>query len=281
MMTCGSVDDGKSTLLGRILFETNNIFQDQSEYLDSIKLNHDDEIDYSLLLDGLIDEKSQGITIDLAFKYLNYKDKNIVFIDSPGHEEFTKNTAYAATLADVAVILVDSTKGVLSQTKNHMSIVSLFQQIILENNPETVILYTGYNDLNAAYHGHRFEYYDDVNNLLKSGFEIEKNKPSLKNILLKTLGFTYLNPHVYSDTVFFLGNFSKNFFITHKYLFGIGASISSFIFFFALGYLSKLLSRYLNNSETWKAINSFIIIFMGSLALYVLIEIVINLTSMY
>ena len=101
-------------------------------------------------------------------------------------------------------------------------------------------------------------------------FEVEKNKPSLKNILLKTLGFTYLNPHVYSDTVFFLGNF-----------FGIGASISSFIFFFALGYLSKLLSRYLNNSETWKAINSFIIIFMGSLALYVLIEIVINLTSMY
>ena len=129
VMTCGSVDDGKSTLLGRILFETNNIFQDQSEYLDSIKSNNDDEIDYSLLLDGLIDEKSQGITIDLAFKYLNYKDKNIVFIDSPGHEEFTKNTAYAATLADVAVILVDSTKGVLSQTKNHMSIVSLFQQI--------------------------------------------------------------------------------------------------------------------------------------------------------
>ena len=115
----------------------------------------------------------------------------------------------------------------------------------------------------------------------ETNLEIEKNKSSLKNIVLKTLGFTYLNPHVYSDTVFFLGNFSKNFFITHKYLFGIGASISSFIFFFALGYLSKLLSRYLNNSETWKAINSFIIIFMGSLALYVLIEIVINLTSMY
>ena len=115
----------------------------------------------------------------------------------------------------------------------------------------------------------------------ETSLEIEKNKSSLKNIVLKTLGFTYLNPHVYSDTVFFLGNFSKNFFITHKYLFGIGASLSSFIFFFALGYLSKLLSRYLNNSETWKAINSFIIIFMGSLALYVLIDIVINLTSMY
>ena len=113
----------------------------------------------------------------------------------------------------------------------------------------------------------------------ETNLEIEKNKLPLKNIVLKTLGFTYLNPHVYSDTVFFLGNFSKNFFITHKYLFGIGASISSFIFFFALGYLSKLLSKYLNNPDTWKAINAFIIIFMGSLALYVLIEIIINLKT--
>ncbi len=112
-----------------------------------------------------------------------------------------------------------------------------------------------------------------------TNFEVEKGKSSFKNIVLKTLGFTYLNPHVYSDTVFFLGNFSKNFFITHKYLFGFGASISSFIFFFALGYLSKLLSKYLNNYGTWKAINTFIIIFMGSLALYVLIEIIINLKS--
>ena len=102
---------------------------------------------------------------------------------------------------------------------------------------------------------------------------------SKSSVVIKTLGFTFLNPHVYSDTVFFLGNFSKNFFITHKYLFGFGASISSFIFFFALGYLSKLLSKYLNNSGTWNTINTFIIIFMGSLALYVLIEIIINLKS--
>ena len=109
-----------------------------------------------------------------------------------------------------------------------------------------------------------------------TSFGTDKGKSSLKNIVLKTLGFTYLNPHVYSDTVFFLGNFSKNFFITHKYLFGFGASISSFIFFFALGYLSKFLSKYLNKAEAWNAINTFIIIFMGSLALYVLIEIIIN-----
>ena len=96
---------------------------------------------------------------------------------------------------------------------------------------------------------------------------------SFKNIVLKTLGFTYLNPHVYSDTIFFLGNFSKNFFITHKYLFGLGASISSFLFFFILGYLSKFLSQYLQNPKTWNSVNTFIIIFMGSLALYVLIDI--------
>ena len=77
-------------------------------------------------------------------------------------------------------------------------------------------------------------------------FNTENHKSSLKNVILKTISFTYLNPHVYSDTIFFLGNFSKNFYITHKYLFGLGASISSFIFFFSLGYLSKLLSKQLN-----------------------------------
>ena len=112
-------------------------------------------------------------------------------------------------------------------------------------------------------------------------FNTENYKSSLKIVILKTISFTYLNPHVYSDTIFFLGNFSKNFYITHKYLFGLGASISSFIFFFSLGYLSKLLSKQLNNQKTWQAINAFIILFMGSLALYILIEIVIDLTSMY
>ncbi len=105
-------------------------------------------------------------------------------------------------------------------------------------------------------------------------FEVEKNKPSLKNILLKTLGFTYLNPHVYSDTVFFLGNFSKNFFITHKYLFGIGASIASFLFFFSLGYLAKFFSNYLIKSKAWKIINFFIIIFMTVLSSYVFLDII-------
>ena len=115
----------------------------------------------------------------------------------------------------------------------------------------------------------------------QTNLDFDKKKSSLRNVIFKTLAFTYLNPHVYSDTVFFLGNFSKNFFITHKYLFGLGASIASFIFFFALGYLSKFLSKYSNNVKTWDAINTFIIMFMGSLALYILIEIFINIRNYF
>ena len=103
--------------------------------------------------------------------------------------------------------------------------------------------------------------------------KVDQSKISLKDIFLKTLGFTYLNPHVYSDTVFFLGNFSKNFLITQKYYFGIGASIASFLFFFSLGYLSKFSSQYLQSKKAWKIINLFIIIFMSILAIYVLLDI--------
>ena len=105
-------------------------------------------------------------------------------------------------------------------------------------------------------------------------FEIKTETYKLKNIFLKTLAFTYLNPHVYSDTVFFLGNLSKNFELTDKYSFGVGASIASFIFFFTLGYLSKFTSNYLKSSRIWKIINNFIILFMGGIALFVLREII-------
>ncbi len=91
-----------------------------------------------------------------------------------------------------------------------------------------------------------------------------------KNVIFKTLGFTFLNPHVYSDTVFFLGNFSKNFLIIEKYLFGIGATIASFLFFFSIGYLSQYFSRYLNNKNVWKYINIFIILFMSLIIFYIL-----------
>ena len=91
-----------------------------------------------------------------------------------------------------------------------------------------------------------------------------------KNVIFKTLGFTFLNPHVYSDTVFFLGNFSKNFLIIEKHLFGIGATIASFLFFFSIGYLSQYFSRYLNNKNVWKYINIFIILFMSLIIFYIL-----------
>ena len=117
--------------------------------------------------------------------------------------------------------------------------------------------------------------YNKVRSLYKrSDINFESGNLSLKNIMIKTLGFTYLNPHVYSDTVFFLGNFSKNFLASHKYLFGIGASIASFLFFFALGYLAKFFSDYLINSKFWIIINFFIIIFMTVLSSYVFMEII-------
>ena len=105
-------------------------------------------------------------------------------------------------------------------------------------------------------------------------FNIEKKDIAKFNILLKTLGFTYLNPHVYSDTVFFLGNFSKNFLINQKFLFGLGASIASFLFFFLIGYLSKFLSQYAQNQKIWKVINIFIITFMSFLTFYIFLEII-------
>ena len=117
--------------------------------------------------------------------------------------------------------------------------------------------------------------YTKVRSLYKrSEINFEYTNLSLKNIIIKTLGFTYLNPHVYSDTVFFLGNFSKNFLISQKYFFGIGASIASFLFFFTLGYLAKFFSNNLINSKVWKTINFFIIIFMTVLSSYVFVEII-------
>ena len=104
-------------------------------------------------------------------------------------------------------------------------------------------------------------------------FHNELTSISKINIIIKTLGFTYLNPHVYSDTVFFLGNFSKNYLLNQKISFGIGAAIASFLFFFTLGYLSNYLSKYANSKKIWKVINIFIICFMSILILFIIKEI--------
>ena len=110
-------------------------------------------------------------------------------------------------------------------------------------------------------------HYSDIN------FHNELTSISKTNIIIKTLGFTYLNPHVYSDTVFFLGNFSKNYLLNQKISFGIGAAIASFLFFFSLGYLSNYLSKYANSKKIWKVINIFIICFMSILILFIIKEI--------
>jgi len=107
-----------------------------------------------------------------------------------------------------------------------------------------------------------------------ASFNIDNKTNNLSSILVKTLGFTFLNPHVYSDTVFFLGNFSKSLSQVDKYYFGAGAAISSFLFFFILGYLSKYFSKYLKSVKVWKRINYLIILFMSILALTVLMEII-------
>ena len=117
--------------------------------------------------------------------------------------------------------------------------------------------------------------YNKVISLYKNNnINFDHENLNFKSIVIKTFGFTYLNPHVYYDTVFFIGNFSKNFLITQKLFFGIGASIASFIFFFVLGYLAKFFSINLLKSNTWKIINFFIIIFMTFLCSYVFMDII-------
>ena len=114
-------------------------------------------------------------------------------------------------------------------------------------------------------------HYKEVN------FQSNVSEVSKLYIFLKTLGFTYLNPHVYSDTVFILGNFSKNYLFNQKLAFGIGASLASFLFFFTLGYLSNYLSKYANDKKIWQIINIFIIAFMSFLVLFILKEMIIKL----
>ena len=110
--------------------------------------------------------------------------------------------------------------------------------------------------------------------ITKVRVKVLKKNLNFKTVIYKTLGFTYLNPHVYSDTIFFLGNFSKNFLLFDKYIFGLGAGISSFLFFFVIGYLSKFFSKYLNKKEIWRVINAFIISFMSVIIVFVLFDIV-------
>lgn len=126
-ITCGSVDDGKSTLIGHMLYEAKLLFADQERALelDSRLGSRGGKIDYSLLLDGLLAEREQGITIDVAYRYFTTDHRSFIVADTPGHEEYTRNMAVGASFADLAIILVDATKGVITQTKRHTRICAL------------------------------------------------------------------------------------------------------------------------------------------------------------
>jgi bifunctional enzyme CysN/CysC len=126
-ITCGSVDDGKSTLIGHMLYDAKLLFADQERALelDSKVGSRGGAIDYSLLLDGLMAEREQGITIDVAYRYFTTERRSFIVADTPGHEEYTRNMAVGASFADLAVILVDASQGVLTQTRRHTRICSL------------------------------------------------------------------------------------------------------------------------------------------------------------
>ncbi|MGV8095333.1 MAG: sulfate adenylyltransferase subunit CysN [Mangrovibacterium sp.] len=128
LLTAGSVDDGKSTLIGRLLFDSKKIYEDQLSALqrDSKRIGHaGEDIDYALLLDGLKAEREQGITIDVAYRYFSTNKRKFIIADTPGHEQYTRNMVTGASTANLAIILIDATKGVITQTRRHTFLVSL------------------------------------------------------------------------------------------------------------------------------------------------------------
>lgn len=158
-ITCGSVDDGKSTLIGRMLYESHMLFDDHLAALeaDSKKVGtQEGEIDFALLVDGLAAEREQGITIDVAYRFFSTDKRKYIVADTPGHEEYTRNMATGASTADVAIILVDASQGVLTQTRRHSFIVSMVgvKRIILAVNKLDLVDYSEdvFNKIKADYH---------------------------------------------------------------------------------------------------------------------------------
>jgi bifunctional enzyme CysN/CysC len=146
-ITCGSVDDGKSTLIGRLLYDSKMIFEDQLEALeaDSKKVGtQGGELDFALLVDGLAAEREQGITIDVAYRFFSTDKRKFIVADTPGHEQYTRNMVTGASTADLAVILIDARKGVLTQTRRHSYIVSLLgiRHVVLAVNKMDLVDYS-------------------------------------------------------------------------------------------------------------------------------------------
>jgi len=146
-ITCGSVDDGKSTLIGRLLYDSKMIFEDQLAALESDSARHGTqggEIDFALLVDGLAAEREQGITIDVAYRFFTTKKRKFIVADTPGHEQYTRNMVTGASTADLAVILVDARKGVLQQTRRHSFLVHLLgiKHVVLAVNKMDLVDYS-------------------------------------------------------------------------------------------------------------------------------------------
>lgn len=147
LLTCGSVDDGKSTLIGRLMFDSKMIYEDQLAALerDSKRMGHaGEDIDYALLLDGLKAEREQGITIDVAYRYFSTNKRKFIIADTPGHEQYTRNMVTGASTANLAIVLVDATKGVITQTRRHTFLVSLLgiKHIVLAVNKMDLVDYS-------------------------------------------------------------------------------------------------------------------------------------------
>jgi len=157
-ITCGSVDDGKSTLIGRLLFETQSLYDDQLGALEKDSRKHGTQgeaIDYALALDGLQAEREQGITIDVAYRFFSTLKRKFIVADCPGHEQYTRNMATGASTADLAIVLVDARKGLLTQTRRHSFILSLLgiKQVILAVNKMDAVDYQEhvFRDIEAQY----------------------------------------------------------------------------------------------------------------------------------
>ena len=158
-ITCGSVDDGKSTLIGRLLHESKSIFEDQMTALESDSRQYGtqgEQIDFALLVDGLQAEREQGITIDVAYRFFATDKRRFIVADTPGHEQYTRNMATGASTADLAIILIDARKGVLTQTRRHSRIVAMMgiRQVVLAVNKMDLVGFseTTFSGIVADFH---------------------------------------------------------------------------------------------------------------------------------
>src|SRR5574337_790310 len=157
-ITCGSVDDGKSTLIGRMLYDSRMIAEDQLAALDRDSKKYGTQggaLDFALLVDGLAAEREQGITIDVAYRYFKTDKRSFIVADTPGHEQYTRNMATGASTADLAVILIDARKGILPQTRRHSFIVSMLgvRAVALAINKMDLVDYSEarFNEIVTAY----------------------------------------------------------------------------------------------------------------------------------